>query len=645
MAAAATARCVPAPGAAATPRNTLPRRPLAARRPPGCPSPQPRPRLTPHRALPSELPGATPPLGRGPGRGADERPPTPAGGLLRPEAGAGPDGQRQAACGGGGAAATGVAGLAAAAMAAPARGSGAGMLQGWQPSRSSVEEQGERYGAGAYGDGVCVTYGADGGGGGGSVDARAAAAVAAAQAAGSDGARALPSNPLRGPVVAAATIASPAQQQAGSSADPSSGAAGAAAAGPAPAAEPGAGASKPVFGWFAQWYAVAPLDSLDATRPHPFTLLVRQGSAPPLGPREHDPAKLFDTWASHTSKCTICLRALRRLQTAALAAGLLAAAAAALAVVSAAARASAAAAAAAAVAAGAAAAAPLSLPLLAGGVPPWVWAGVGVVAAAVWAAVTKEDGSGAPGVESQGWTFRDLAYGHTYFIENGKRTGAGRGGGEPKAQGRRAGPAVVDPAHVPVSHHKVAGDRYKDPRPLNIELSRPLSPVDGFEIHVPESWRKDVKDSTTGFVPPGHVRIQQNHHNGSKTVLALYSTPTVPGWTRHVGQQLRVAAPGGGLSPGIAFFGAPLPRWLAHTLASLFLHQDMVFLHHQERTVAAEQQRALAGGASAAAAATPKYYMPTSDDRGVTAWRSWLSSFAGGDVSYAPGECPHCCLR
>jgi hypothetical protein len=35
--------------------------------------------------------------------------------------------------------------------------------------------------------------------------------------------------------------------------------------------------------------------------------------------------------------------------------------------------------------------------------------------------------------------------------------------------------------------------------------------------------------------------------------------------------------------PGLGFFSVPMPTWLMHLTASLFLHQDQVFLHHQER--------------------------------------------------------------
>ncbi|KAG2484744.1 hypothetical protein HYH03_016491 [Edaphochlamys debaryana] len=391
---------------------------------------------------------------------------------------------------------------------------------------------------------------------------------------------------------------------------------------PLEATSSGAGAERERFDWFAQWWPVAPVELMDASRPHPFTLLGqdlvlwRDGSGQWRAFRDACPHRMAPLSEGRIEKdgqllcayhgwrfdgkgaCTEIPTArtpdqLHR-----------------------------------------ATSSPRSCatahPTLQRGGLLWVWGqggpGAEEAAAAKQPYLPPEiqaDGSGAPGVEAPGWTFRDLPYGHNYFIEN-----------------------VVDPAHVPVSHHKVAGNRYTDPKPFGMEFSRPLSLEGGFEFRIPDPWRADVAESFTGFQPPAHVRIQQNHTKGGSTILALFSTPTRPGWTRHIGQQLRV---GGGT--GIAFFAAPLPKWLFHSLGSVFLHQDMVFLHHQERIVAREAAARREEGAGAGATSPspsspsapvppPKYFMPTGVDRGVTAWRSWLSTFAGGDVQWAPGTPP-----
>ncbi|KAG2436165.1 hypothetical protein HYH02_011669 [Chlamydomonas schloesseri] len=418
------------------------------------------------------------------------------------------------------------------------------------------------------------------------------------------------------------------------------------------AAEQPQAAAGDKFDWFRQWYPVAPLDTLDPTRPHPFTLLGqelvlwRDGGGTWRAFRDACPHRLaplsegrieadgtllcaYHGWRFDGSGgCTTIPNFTDE--------------------------------AAHAKATGSRRACATAYPTRHLGGLLWVWGSGGPGAEAEAAAKQpmlppeiQEDGSGAPGVDAPGWSFRDLPYGHVYFVEN-----------------------VVDPAHVPVSHHKVAGDRYRDlKKAFRMELSRPVTRDGGFEVTIPNPWRSDVQTSSTAFYPPSHVRIQQNHHNGSTTILALYSTPTVPGWTRHVGMQLRKEAPGGGpQGSGIAFFGLPLPRWLLHTAGSLFLHQDMVFLHHQERTVARDQaerlqqqqqqQQQQPGAATAAAAAAgdgrqqqqaaatttttttaaplppPKYYMPTSVDTGVTALRTWLATYSNGDVTWAPGTPP-----
>ncbi|KAG2484745.1 hypothetical protein HYH03_016492 [Edaphochlamys debaryana] len=380
------------------------------------------------------------------------------------------------------------------------------------------------------------------------------------------------------------------------------------------------------FDWFAQWWPVAPVELMDASRPHPFTLLGqdlvlwRDGSGQWRAFRDACPHRMAPLSEGRIEKdgqllcayhgwrfdgkgtCTEIPTArtpdqLHR-----------------------------------------ATSSPRSCatahPTLQRGGLLWVWGqggpGAEEAAAAKQPYLPPEiqvDGTATAGVEAPGWTFRDLPYGHNYFIEN-----------------------VVDPAHVPVSHHNVAGDRYKDARPFGMELTRPVSLEGGFETRTPDPWTKGTVEASTAFKPPAHVRIQQIHTNGGKTILALYSTPTRPGWTRHVGQQLRVAPPGSSSlqGTGFSFFSRPLPQWLTHTLSALFYHQDMVFLHHQERIVAREAaarqgEQAGAGASPSSPSAPvppPKYFMPTGVDRGVTAWRSWLSTFAGGDVQWAPGTPP-----
>ncbi|GLC46793.1 hypothetical protein PLESTB_001942000 [Pleodorina starrii] len=383
------------------------------------------------------------------------------------------------------------------------------------------------------------------------------------------------------------------------------------------------------FNWFQQWYPVASLDALDPTRPHAFTLLGqdlvlwRDGTGSWRAFKDACPHRLaplsegriekdgtlmcaYHAWRFEGSGACTALPycspddpALRSPRSCA-----------------------------------------VSYPSLQRGGLLWVWGEGGPAAAAAAAAKqpmlppeVQDDGSPVPGASLLGWSHRDLPYGHVYFIEN-----------------------VVDPAHVPVSHHNIAGDRYKDPRPFHVDITRPVSRDGGFEIRIPDPVNDDVGAATTEFVPPGTVRIQQLNKNGSRTVLALYSTPIRPGWMRLVGQQITVQPPDstGRARSAVGFLGAALPRWLGHVLAALFMNQDAVFLHYQEREVnRQQQQQQVAAGAGAAVGGAPpgsgsgsgpppppKYFMPGQADRGVVAWRNWLSTFGGGDVSYAPGTPP-----
>ena len=67
------------------------------------------------------------------------------------------------------------------------------------------------------------------------------------------------------------------------------------------------------------------------------------------------------------------------------------------------------------------------------------------------------------------WNFRELPYGHDYFLEN-----------------------VVDPAHVPASHHNVVGNRYTDTNPLFVNTVDPVT-KDGFKISVKQQAGRDRK--------------------------------------------------------------------------------------------------------------------------------------------------------
>ncbi len=59
------------------------------------------------------------------------------------------------------------------------------------------------------------------------------------------------------------------------------------------------------------------------------------------------------------------------------------------------------------------------------------------------------------------WNIRDMPYGWDYFMEN-----------------------VADPAHVPVSHHGIVGDRYRDAKYYDMPRLREISTQEGFSFGV-----------------------------------------------------------------------------------------------------------------------------------------------------------------
>ena len=197
------------------------------------------------------------------------------------------------------------------------------------------------------------------------------------------------------------------------------------------------------------------------------------------------------------------------------------------------------------------------------------------------------------------WNIRDLPYGWDFFIEN-----------------------VTDPAHVPVSHHGLMGSRYTDAKYYDMLPVRKISTDEGFSFSVTSSSPL-IKNSITDFQPPAHVRIVTSFADGGKLILALYAVPTRPGWCRHIGCQVLIKNDQGKTPPGLAFFALPMPKWLGHILASLFLHQDLVFLHHQEQYMKHQEDSWL-----------NSVYTPNPQDKMVITFRQWLKYRASKQIPW-----------
>lgn len=202
------------------------------------------------------------------------------------------------------------------------------------------------------------------------------------------------------------------------------------------------------------------------------------------------------------------------------------------------------------------------------------------------------------------WNFRELPYGHDFFIEN-----------------------VVDPAHVPISHHNVVGSRYGN-QELSLATSKKLT-KHGFE------FRSTINGGTssTSFIAPSKVVIRNNiTEDGAAQYLELLSSPSRPGFCNHVGRMVIVKDDSNVMPQVLKTFTAPLPKWLNHILSSSFLNQDALFLHAQERSLFHNKQYR-----SSTPGANDDYVsaiFPISVDKGVLSFRSWLKKFAGGNIPF-----------
>jgi len=203
------------------------------------------------------------------------------------------------------------------------------------------------------------------------------------------------------------------------------------------------------------------------------------------------------------------------------------------------------------------------------------------------------------------WNMRDVPYGWDFFMEN-----------------------VSDPAHVPVSHHGFLGSRYTEDKYYDMIPVRKISTQEGFSFEITPLKTPGVKQAIHDFQPPCHMRILSEFEDGGKLILALYAIPTRPGWCRHIGCQVLIKNEAGKQPKGLAFFALPMPDWLGHVLSSLFLNQDLVFLHYQEKILARQEQGKYLDAV----------YTPNPQDKMVITFRRWLEKLAGGRIPWSQ-EC------
>eukprot|EP00904_Undaria_pinnatifida_P002166 jgi/Undpi1/11950/HiC_scaffold_4.g01649.m1 len=83
------------------------------------------------------------------------------------------------------------------------------------------------------------------------------------------------------------------------------------------------------------------------------------------------------------------------------------------------------------------------------------------------------------------------------------------------------------------------------------------------------------------------------------------------------------------LQVDLVFHPHKLPEWLQHLSTHLFVHQDLVFLHHQEKILAS------AGIDSSNYASG--VFTPAASDKGVTILRKWIKQIASGGPPWSEG--------
>lgn len=198
---------------------------------------------------------------------------------------------------------------------------------------------------------------------------------------------------------------------------------------------------------------------------------------------------------------------------------------------------------------------------------------------------------------------RDLPYGWDIFMEN-----------------------VMDPAHVPVAHHGIIGNRYKDAKYFDMIRVRDMSTEEGFSFEVTPT-APNIEQWVYDFQPPSHLRITSTFKDGTKLIVGLYITPSRPGWCRHIQSQVLIKNEAGKTAGGLGFFGLKIPVWLGHVLSSKFLHQDLVFLHYQEKIVAQRK--------------TGKWqevvYTPNPQDKMVIVFRKWWETRVSKGIPWTSG--------
>jgi phenylpropionate dioxygenase-like ring-hydroxylating dioxygenase large terminal subunit len=167
---------------------------------------------------------------------------------------------------------------------------------------------------------------------------------------------------------------------------------------------------------------------------------------------------------------------------------------------------------------------------------------------------------------------------------------------------------VLDPSHVPFTHHKSVGNR-STAGPVELELV--TSDKTGFIGTWADGPRRgQLGRQDTTFIAPGLMWHDLTSKQFGRTMTVVYATPIRKG-------ECRVFArfPFKFTSKVPATFIKLTPQWFSHLGQNAILEDDQIFLHAQERYL---EQLGDIGKA---------FYLPTKADRFVFEYRQWLTQF------------------
>ena len=202
---------------------------------------------------------------------------------------------------------------------------------------------------------------------------------------------------------------------------------------------------------------------------------------------------------------------------------------------------------------------------------------------------------------------------------------------------------ILDPSHAYITHHNILGNRYNSPIYYNLINTEKMTKNKGFKQKIEHITNKthtinigNVIGFNQEFIPPCLAKLTILFENNIKLCLILYGTPSEPGHVITIGYPI--------IYPNINntnilknpiiilnYIVPFIPKWLSHILSSLFLHQDLVLLHQQEKILKQKNYNF-----------SNRYsdivYTPTPHDNGPIKFREWLYKYAKNGLPYLNSE-------